>query len=255
MTKAIEIVKAARASDKLSGHLIRSQLFPDFFELHGDGAGSDDPAIVAGLATFHGQPVTVVTTSRGHNLEERLAKHFGQPQPGGYRKAVRVVKEAARFQRPVFMFVDTAGAFPGKEAEYAGQGQAIAQCLLEIGQAKTPIISVIYGEGGSGGALALACGDEVWMLKHSMYSVLSPEGFAAILWKDAAKAPEAAELLGLTPERLLAGQVIEGIVPYQADRLMQCQEIDQVLARELAKLQQLTPAELLKRRYERYRKF
>ncbi|WP_201330340.1 acetyl-CoA carboxylase carboxyltransferase subunit alpha, partial [Lactobacillus nasalidis] len=239
MTKAMDTVRAARASDKLSAHYLREHLFSDFMELHGDHQGGDDPAIVGGLALLSGQPVTVITTSRGHNLDERLAKHFGQPEPSGYRKAARLVKEAARFKRPVLLFIDTAGAFPGKEAEYAGQGQAIAQCLTEIGQAATPIISVIFGEGGSGGALALACGDEVWMLENSMYSVLSPEGFASILWKDAGRAEEAADLLGLTPDRLLAGQVIEGVIAQGADKQAQCAEIKRILTQELAKLQKL----------------
>lgn len=255
MTDAMEIVRAARASDKISGHFIRQNLFPDFFELHGDGVGGDDPAIVAGLATFHNRPVTVVTTSRGHSLDERINKHFGQPSPSGYRKALRVTQQAAEFNRPVFFFVDTAGAFPGKDAEYNGQGQAIAQCILKIGQAKTPIISVFYGEGGSGGALALACGDEVWMLKNSMYSVLSPEGFASIMWKDSSKVAQAAELLGLTPQKLLDGKVIEGIVPYREDKAKQCSEIDKILARELDKLSKLSKEELLENRYNRFRKF
>lgn len=181
----------------MSAHYLRAHLFSDFVELHGDRQGADDPAIVGGIGLFAGQPVTVITTSRGHKLEERLAKHFGQAEPAGYRKAARLVKDAARFKRPVLLFIDTAGAFPGKEAEYAGQGQAIAQCLTDIGQAQTPIISVIFGEGGSGGALALACGDELWMMENSMYSVLSPEGFASILWKDASRAAEAARAFGL----------------------------------------------------------
>lgn len=180
--KAMEVVQAARDEKHISGHELRKVLFPDFFELHGDGLSGDDPAIVGGLATFHGQPVTVITTSRGHSLNERIEKHFGQPEPSGYRKACRLVENAAKFHRPVFLFVDTAGAYPGKSAEENGQGEAIAQNLLRIGQAKTPIITIIYGEGGSGGALALACGDGVWMLEDSIYSVLSPEGFASILW-------------------------------------------------------------------------
>ena len=185
----------------------------------------------------------------------RLAKHFGQAEPAGYQKAARLVKDAARVKRPVFLFIDTAGAFPGKEAEYAGQGQAIAQCLTDIGQAETPIISVIFGEGGSGGALALACGDEVWMMENSMYSVLSPEGFASILWKDAGRAAEAAELLGLTPESLLKGQVIEGVIKQEGSKAAQCREIARVLEEELAKLQKLPVSSLLNRRYERFRKF
>ena len=255
MNQAIETVRAARSSNKITDQEIREYLFPDFFELHGDGAYGDDPAIVGGIATFHGQPVTAIMTSRGKNLEERMKKHFGQPSPSGYRKALRLAKQAAHFGRPVLLFVDTAGAYPGKKAERYGQGQAIARNILELGQLPTPIITVIYGEGGSGGALALACGDEVFMLKHSMYSVLSPEGFASILWKDAGRSAEAAELLGLTPDKLLEDGVVEGVIPFAQDKQAQCREIDQVLSQEIKKLQGLSSEELLARRHERFRNF
>lgn len=204
MTKtATEVVQAARDEKHISGHELRKVLFPDFFELHGDGLSGDDPAIVGGLATFH-----------------------GQPEPSGYRKACRLVENAAKFHRPVFLFVDTAGACPGKSAEENGQGEAIAQNLLRIGQANTPIITIMYGEGGSGGALALACGDEVWMLEDSIYSVLSPEGFASILWKDAKKAAEVAEVMKLTPQDLLKQNVIEGIIEEPTDHLQVCKNIE-----------------------------
>lgn len=184
-----------------------------------------------------------------------MEKHFGQPEPSGYRKACRLVENAAKFHRPVFLFVDTAGAYPGKSAEENGQGEAIAQNLLRIGQAQTPIITIMYGEGGSGGALALACGDEVWMLENSIYSVLSPEGFASILWKDAKKVAEAADVMKLTPQDLLEQQVIEGIIEEPTDHLQVCQNIEQVLQTELDKLQSLSGKELLARRYQRFRKF
>lgn len=255
MTSAIEIVKAARSEKHITGHEIRKTLFPDFFELHGDGVSGDDPAIIGGIATFHGQPVTVITTSRGHSLDERLVKHFGQPSPAGYRKAVRLVKQAEKFHRPVLIFVDTAGAYPGKEAEKAGQGQAIAQNLLKIGQAKTPIITVLYGEGGSGGALALSCGDQVWMMEHSIYSVLSPEGFASILFKDASRVDEAAEVMKLTPQDLLKMGVIEGIIDEPDNHEQTLMNIERVLTKEIKKLQKLDDAELLNKRYERFRKF
>ncbi|MCT0196439.1 acetyl-CoA carboxylase carboxyl transferase subunit alpha [Lactobacillus helveticus] len=233
MTKtATEVVQAARDEKHISGHELRKVLFQDFFELHGDGLSGDDPAIVGGLATFH-----------------------GQPEPSGYRKACRLVENAAKFHRPVFLFVDTAGAYPGKSAEENGQGEAIAQNLLRIGQANTPIITIMYGEGGSGGALALAWGDEVWMLEDSIYSVLSPEGFASILWKDAKKAAEAAEVMKLTPQDLLKKNVIEGIIEEPTDHLQVCKNIERVLENELDKLQNLSDEELLARRYERFRKF
>lgn len=252
---AIDTVKAARSEQHISGHEIRKNLFPDFFELHGDQLTADDPAIIGGLASFHGQAVTVITTSRGHSLKERMAKHFGQPEPSGYRKALRLIKNAEKFSRPVLLFVDTAGAYPGKSAEEQGQGSAIAKNILEIGQIRTPIITVIYGEGGSGGALALACGDEVWMMADSMYSVLSPEGFASILWKDSSKVAEAAEAMKITPQDLLKQNIIEGIIQEPEDHEQVLKNIDQVLVKELKQLQQLSPEELLAKRYGRFRKF
>lgn len=256
MTKnAIDIVKAARDESHISGHEIRKLLFPDFFELHGDRCGTDDPAIVGGLATFNQEPVTVITTSRGHLLKERIQKHFGQPEPGGYRKVLRLIQDAGKFRRPVFLFVDTAGAYPGKSAEENGQGQAIAQNLLKVSQIPTPIITVMYGESGSGGALALACGDEVWMLENSIYSVLSPEGFASILWKDVKRASEAAEVMKLTPDDLLKMNVIEGIIAEPDNHQEVCQNIAEKLQSEINKLSKLSEAELLAKRYERFRKF
>lgn len=252
---AIEVVQAARSEKHITGHEIRRCLFPDFFELHGDRLSQDDPAIIGGLATFHGQSVTVITTSRGHNLAERMDKHFGQPQPSGYRKVLRLIKNAAKFKRPVILFVDTAGAYPGKTAEEGGQGQAIAQNLLEIATQATPVITIMYGEGGSGGALALACGDEVWMMADSMYSVLSPEGFASILWKDASKVAQAAEVMKLTPEDLRDLGVIEGIIAEPEDHQEVLTNIDQLLQKRLTKLQDLSQKQLLERRYQRFRKF
>lgn len=252
---AMEVVRAARSEKHITGHEIRKVLFPDFFELHGDRLSGDDPAIVGGIATFHGKAVTVITTSRGHDIKERMEKHFGQPEPSGYRKALRLIKNAAKFHRPVLLFVDTAGAYPGKSAEENGQGQAIAQNLLEIGQVKTPVITVMYGEGGSGGALALACGDEVWMMEDSIFSVLSPEGFSSILWKDSSKVEKAAEMMKLTPNDLLELKIIEGIIDEPNDHTTVLKNIDQVLTTELAKLQQLSDDELIQRRYNRFRKF
>lgn len=251
----MDVVKAARDESHVSGHELRKLLFPDFFELHGDRCGSDDPAIVGGIATFNEKPVTVITTSRGHSINERLKKHFGQPEPGGYRKVLRLMQDAGKFRRPVILLVDTAGAFPGKSAEENGQGQVIAQNLLKVGQIPTPIITIMYGEGGSGGALALACGDEVLMLENSIYSVLSPEGFASILWKDATKTSEAAEVMKLTPNDLLEMNVIEGIIAEPDNHQVVCQNIKERLQNELKKLSNLSNEELLTRRYERFRKF
>lgn len=250
-----EIVEQARSDDKLTGREIIETIFPDFFELHGDRVGSDDPAIIAGLANFNGQPVTVISTDRGQTTAEKVAKRFGSAMPGGYRKALRLVEQAAKFKRPVFLFVNTAGAFPSKEAEEEGQGAAIAKNILEIGHAPIPIITVIYGEGGSGGALALACGDEVWMLKYSTYSILSPEGFASIMWKDSSRADEAAKIMQMTPEPLLHNKIIEGIIPESVDHAETCKSIRSTLEERLKFLKQFTGEELLARRKERYRKF
>ena len=252
---AVEIVKAARSEEKITSAEILTQLFSDFIELHGDPNGTDDPAIKGGIADFHGQPVTVIATDRGQTIEERMACHFGCPEPGGYRKSLRLIKQAEKFKRPVFCFVNTPGAYPGQSAEENGQGAAIAQNLLEISQLAIPIITVVFGEGGSGGALALACGDEVWMLENGTYSILSPEGFASILWKDSSRAAEAAEIMQLTPQALKKQGIIEGIIAEPADHQAVIANLDEVLTRELAALQQLTPTELLQRRQQRFRKF
>ena len=252
---ASQIVERARSDNKITGVEIIENIFPDFIELHGDRVGGDDPAIIGGLATFNQQPVTVITTDRGKAPAEKLEKHFGSAMPSGYRKSLRLIKQAAKFKRPVFCFVNTAGAFPSKEAEENGQGAAIAQNILQISQLPIPIITVIYGEGGSGGALALACGDEVWMLENSTYSILSPEGFASIIWKDSTKANKAADLMKMIPQALLKQRVIEGIIPEEENHRQTCLNIEKVLLKRLQYLQNLTPSELLVNRKKRYRKF
>lgn len=249
------IVVAARSDQKITTKELIRQLFPDFIELHGDHLGTDDRAIIGGLALFNDQPVTVIATDRGKTVEERMATHFGCPTPGGYRKALRLSKQAAKFHRPILFFVNTPGAYPGKSAEENGQGAAIADNLLQIGQLPTPIITVIFGEGGSGGALALACGDAVWMLANSTYSILSPEGFASVLWKDSHRADEAAEIMQLTPTSLLNKQVIEGIIAEPTDHQQVINNISTVLTSELTRLEQYSPEELMNKRHQRYRKF
>lgn len=163
-------------------------LFTDFMEFHGDRYFADDKAIIGGVARFKGQPVTVIAQAKGTNTKENIERNFGMPSPDGYRKALRLMKQAEKFHRPVICFVDTPGAFCGLEAEERGQGEAIARSIYEMSALKVPVLSVIIGEGGSGGALAMATADEVWMLENSIYSILSPEGFASILWKDSTKA-------------------------------------------------------------------
>lgn len=252
---ASEIVAAARGLKKVTANELIDGIFDDFFELHGDRKYSDDEAIIGGIALFNGIPVTVIATDKGGTPEERIAKHFGCPEPSGYRKSLRLMKQAEKFNRPIVTFVNTSGAYPGRSAEENGQGEAIARNLLEMSDLKVPIISFIYGEGGSGGALALACGDQVWMLEDSMYSILSPEGFASILWKDSKRADEAAEVMQLTPEALLKQEIIEGIISESNSHRKICKEIKKILAQELKNLTSLTKFELVKRRKERYRKF
>lgn len=251
-----QVVAAARSQAKITTSELIEHLFDDFFELHGDRQGSDDPAIVGGLARFCGRPVTVVATDKGKTPKQRVAKHFGSPEPAGYRKLLRLAKQAEKFGRPVVTFVNTAGAYPGRSAEEQGQGEALARCLLELGQLEVPLITFIFGEGGSGGALAMACGDRVYMLEDSMYSVLSPEGFASILWKDSQRADEAAEVMQLTPEALLEHGAIEGVIAEdENDHLATVAAIKAVLKRDLELLVKKDPTELLAERYERFRKF
>jgi len=187
-------------------------LFTDFFEQRGDRACREDPAILGGIALFHGRPVTVIGTRKGKTLEENLRCNFGMPGPEGYRKALRLMKQAEKFRRPIFTFIDTAGAYPGLEAEEHGQGEAIARNLFEMSRLTVPVIAVVTGEGNSGGALALAVADRVLMLENAVYAILSPEGFASILWKDAQRSGEAAELMKLTAPELKKLGVIDGIV-------------------------------------------
>ena len=209
---AYERVKLARDSKRPTGLDYIKNIFKGFAEFHGDRRYADDPAIVGGIARLNDQPVTVIAIEKGHTAKERTFRNFGAPQPEGYRKALRLMKQAEKFGRPVICFVDTSGAYCGIGAEERGQGQAIAENLFEMSTLCVPIISVLIGEGGSGGALALALADKVWMLQNAVYSVISPEGCASILWKDAAKAEEAAASLKLTAEDAKSLGVIDRIL-------------------------------------------
>lgn len=208
-----EKVLEARKPDRINIMEYIDALFDDFIELHGDRLYGDDPALVGGIATFHGIPVTVIGHRKGKNTEENIKYRFGMASPEGYRKAVRLMKEAERFGRPVITFVDTPGAYPGLEAESNGQSNAIAESIATMSQLKVPTIAVVTGEGGSGGALALAMADTVWMLEYAVYSILSPEGFATIMWKDAKKASKASEVMKLTAKELKEYGIIDGIIP------------------------------------------
>lgn len=206
-------VKLARSSGRPTGLDYIRHIFQGFIELHGDRRFADDPAIVGGVARLDGQPVTVLAMEKGHTARERARRNFGAPHPEGYRKALRLMKQAEKFGRPVICFVDTSGAYCGTGAEERGQGQAIAENLMELSTLCVPIISILIGEGGSGGALALAVADRVWMLQNAVYSVISPEGCASILWKDPGRAADAADSLKLTAEDARSLGVIERILP------------------------------------------
>ena len=253
---AYDKVMAARDANKITTVDYINHMFGDsFFELHGDRRYSDDKAVVAGLAMLHDMPVTVIGIEKGRNPQERMERNFGQAHPEGYRKALRLMKQAEKFHRPVLCFVDTSGAYPGIGAEERGQGQAIAENLMEMMTLKTPVLTIVVGEGGSGGALALAVADEVWMMENSVYSAISPEGCASILWKDSSKAPQAAEALKLTAQDLFDLHVIERIIrePRAEDAAM-FESLKLLIQRTFEKNLALTDEELTNARYERFRR-
>ena len=253
-------VQISRKIDRPSGSDYIEALFTDFMEFHGDRNYGDDKAIIGGIAKFHGKPVTVIVQEKGTNTKENIAHNFGMPMPEGYRKALRLMKQAEKFQRPVICFVDTPGAFCGIEAEERGQGEAIARNLWELAGLKTPVLSIVTGEGGSGGALALAAGDQVWMLENSIYSILSPEGFASILWKDSTNAKEAAAVMKLTASDLYEKGIIEQVIPepenLTPESMWQVAErLNDKICTFLQKYTSLSEEELLETRYARFRKF
>ncbi len=248
---ANKIVQLARSQDRLTTLDYATQIFDDFIEFHGDRNFRDDGAILGGIASLAGRPVTIVGIQKGKGLQDNLDRNFGQPHPEGYRKALRLMKQAEKFGRPIITFINTAGAFPGSGAEERGQGEAIARNLLEMSDLRVPIIAIINGEGGSGGALALAVADRVWMLENAMYSILSPEGFATILWKDSSRAPEAAELLKITSKDLLKNGVIDKIISEENT----IDILKAALITELDTLSKLTTDELVEARYQGFRKY
>lgn len=251
-----EKVMAARDVHRLTTIDYISHLFGDsFFECHGDRRFSDDKAVIGGLAMLYDMPITVIGLEKGRNTKERMERNFGSAHPEGYRKALRLMKQAEKFHRPVLCFVDTSGAFCGIGAEERGQGQAIAENIIEMMTLKTPILSILIGEGGSGGALGLAVADEVWMLENSVYSVISPEGCASILWKDSAKAPEAAKCLKMTSEDLFSLGVIERIVREpKAENQNMFESLKLLISRTFEKNNLLSAEELTNARYDRFRK-
>ena len=234
------------------------RLFHTFYELHGDRCYGDDRSIIGGVAMFENTPVTVIAQAKGKDLQENLKRNFGMPNPEGYRKALRLAKEAEKFHRPIITFVDTSGAYPGKGAEERGQAEAIAQCLFTFSNLKTPVICIVLSEGGSGGALALSVGDRLVMLENAIYSILSPEGFASILWKDGSRAKEAAEVMKLTAQDLKDKKILDEVIREplggaQNDLDAVCDRLRQYIRRSLNELEKTKMTTLLKNRYEKYR--
>ncbi|OJF92494.1 acetyl-CoA carboxylase carboxyltransferase subunit alpha [Alkalibacterium sp. 20] len=260
MSNAMEIVNQARKLDRLSMKDITTQLVEGFIELHGDRLYKDDEAIIGGIGKINGRPVTVIGNQKGSSIEENMRRNFGSPHPEGYRKSLRLMKQAEKFNRPIINFINTSGAYCGLEAEERGQGEAIANNLFEMSRLNVPILSIILGEGGSGGALALALADEVWMMEYSIYSILSPEGFASILWKDSKRSAEAADLMKLTSYDLNELGIVEKVIAEKIENqwinkedLMKQMKID--IIDKLDSLNTLPRETLLEKRYERFREF
>ena len=233
-------------------------LFTDFFEQCGDRQCKEDAAILGGVALFHGQPVTVIGHRKGSTLEENLRCNFGMPGPEGYRKALRLMKQAEKFDRPIITFIDTPGAYPGKDAEERGQGEAIARNLMEMSGLTVPVIAVVTGEGSSGGALALGVANRILMLENAVYSVLSPEGFASILWKDSSRSGEACEIMKLTAQDLYKDGIVEEIIPEPVGGAQRAHgvlfgNLDDALRRQLRSLDRMNGRQLAEQRYQKFR--
>lgn len=259
MSNAYENVKLARRVTRPNAKEYIDYIFTNFFELHGDRAYKDDKAVIGGIALFEGTPVTIVGIQKGSTIEENIERNFGSPHPEGYRKALRLMKQAEKFNRPIITFINTSGAYCGIEAEERGQGEAIARNLFEMAKLTVPTIAIVVGEGGSGGALALALCDRVYMLENSVYSILSPEGFASILWKDATKAKEAAELMKITAKELLELGIIERVIPevdggVENDFMYTAHMLKEVLKEDIKTLMSINKDILLENRYNRFRK-
>lgn len=253
-------VRIAREMERPTSLYYIEHIFDDFMEMHGDRNVKDDPAIVGGIGFLEGRPVTVIGQQKGRDLKEQVARNFGMPNPEGYRKALRLMKQAEKFGRPIVCFVDTSGAFCGIEAEERGQGEAIARNLMEMAGLTVPVLSIVIGEGGSGGALAMAVGNEVWCLENSVYSVLSPEGFAAILWKDGKRADEAAEVMKMTSDRLAELKVVDRVFsenePVHVDNgLALTGELKSAMVDFFNRYDGMAPEVIQAERYERFRKF
>ncbi len=255
---AWERVSLARMLERPTSLDYIERIFDSFIEFHGDRHFSDDAAVVGGIALLNGEPITIIAHQKGRNTAEKIKRNFGSPHPEGYRKGLRLMKQAERFNRPVVCFVDTQGAFCGTGAEERGQGEAIARNLIEMSSLKTPIISIVIGEGGSGGALAFAVSDEVWMLENAVYSILSPEGFASILWKDASRAKEAAEIMKITAKDLKEYGIIDKMLKEplggaHKDVEKMAASIKSELIKCFDELKKQPVEELLEKRYNKFR--
>jgi acetyl-CoA carboxylase carboxyl transferase subunit alpha len=253
-----ETVKVARHPGRPGVADYLEALFSDFFQQRGDRHNGEDPSILGGIARFHGRPVTVIGHRKGKNLEENLLYRFGMPNPEGYRKAIRLMEQAEKFRRPVITMIDTPGAYPGKEAEEHGQGEAIARCISCMSRLTVPTIALVTGEGGSGGAIALGVANRVIMLEHAVYAVLSPEGFASILWRDAGKSGEACAVMKLTAQDLLAGGIAQEILPEpeggaHTDWNKMFHTVDAALVRAFDELSKLNSRAIVQQRYRMFR--
>lgn len=251
---AYDRVQAARAKGRQTANDYIKNIFDDFIEMHGDRRYGDDHAIVAGIGSLDGMPVTIVGIEKGRDTAERVNRNFGSAHPEGYRKAIRLFKQAEKFHRPVICLVDTSGAYCGMGAEERGQGQAIAESMAVLSGLRTPVISIVIGEGGSGGALALAVADEVWMLENAIYSVISPEGAASIIWKDAKRVKEASEVLKLTADDLVELNVVERVISEKDGFDAANAKIKLALIETIARLNACSIDELLQNRYEKFRR-
>ncbi len=253
---AYDRLRLTRQNHRPTGVDYVNNLFVDRVDLHGDRRFGDDSAIIGGVGFLGDIPVTYIAIDKGGDIQERIAKNFGCPKPEGYRKALRLMKQAEKFGRPVICFVDTQGAYAGAEAEERGQGEAIAENILEMMGLKVPVITIVIGEGGSGGALALAAADRVYMLENAVYSVISPEGCASILWKDAGKVANAADALHITAQDMVDFKVAENIIPENFEHFdTMCDDMRNILQNDLYQLTKQSISELLDNRYKRFRKF
>ena len=252
-------VTIARKAERPKSLDYINKIFTNFIELHGDRSFGDDKSIIGGIAELDGVPVTVIGEQKGKNAKENIERNFGMPNPEGYRKALRLMKQAEKFNRPIITFIDTPGAYPGMGAEERGQGEAIAKNLFEMAKLKVPTISIVIGEGSSGGALAFGVTDVIRMLENAEYSILSPEGFASILYKDSSKAPEAAEKMKITSKELKKLGIIDNIIEEPKDGAQEdfdavCKNLKNTILKDIKKLLNKSQEELIEQRYEKYRK-